>query len=97
MICCLSISLVVGKLLFWLSKSDVCKSKSAAHCTKAGGSAMAVSRGGLVLEFGSAALFLVASAAFIVQTLNSGALEGVRDAGCMALSLIVPGHVSSAG
>lgn len=94
MICCLSISLVAGKLLFWLSKSDVCKSRSAAHCAKAGGAGITVARGGLVLEFGSAALLLVASAALIAQTLHPGALAGVEDAGCMALSLIVLGHGS---
>lgn len=95
MICCLSIFLMAGKLLFWLSKSDVCKSKSAAHCAKAGVSGIAVARGGLVLEFGSAAFLLVASAALIVRALNPGVLAGVEDAGCLALSLIVPGHGSS--
>ena len=93
MICCLSISLMAGKLLFWLSKSEICKSNSAPACTKAGASGGATAHRGLVLEFGSAAVLLLASATLIVQALNPGALAGLEDAGCMALSLIVPGHV----
>ncbi|MET3927088.1 hypothetical protein [Devosia sp. 2618] len=93
MICCLSISLMAGKLLFWLSKSEVCKSKSAPACANAGASRGATAHGGLVLEFGSAAVLLLTSAALIVQALNPGALAGLEGAGCMALSLIVPGHL----